>query len=132
MEEEVVQIKQRILKLRQQIDEYRYAYHVLDKNLIDEGALDSLKNELFKLEQKYPEFITSESPTQRVAGQALDKFEKVQHEEVMISLYDAFSEQDMLDWQNRNDNFLKRKAAEEYYAELKLDGLAISLRYQKG
>jgi len=132
MKKEIVQIKQRILKLRQQIDEYRYAYHVLDKNLIDEGALDSLKNELFKLEQKYPEFITSESPTQRVAGQALDKFEKVQHEEVMISLYDAFSEQDMLDWQNRNDNFLKRKAAEEYYAELKLDGLAISLRYQKG
>lgn len=132
MKEELLQIKQRILKLREQIDEYRYAYHVLDKNLIDEGALDSLKNELFKLEQKYPELITSDSPTQRVAGQASDKFEKAQHEEVMISLYDAFSEQDMLDWQNRNDNFLKKKLEAEYYAELKLDGLAISLRYQKG
>ena len=53
MKEELLQIKQRILKLREQIDEYRYAYHVLDKNLINEGALDSLKNELFKLEQKY-------------------------------------------------------------------------------
>ncbi|HNW55660.1 MAG TPA: NAD-dependent DNA ligase LigA [bacterium] len=132
MNEELQKVNQRILKLRQQIDEYRYAYHVLDKNLIDEGALDSLKNELFKLEQKYPELITSDSPTQRVAGQASEKFKKVQHEETMISLYDAFSEQDMIDWQSRNDNFLKRKAAEEYYAELKLDGLAISLRYQKG
>jgi len=132
MKEELLKINQRILKLRQQIDEYRYAYHVLDKNLIDEGALDSLKNELFKLEQEYPELITSDSPTQRVAGQASDKFEKVQHEEMMISLYDAFSEQDMIDWQSRNDNFLKKELRAEYYAELKLDGLAISLKYQQG
>jgi len=132
MNNQVFLVKARIEKLRQQIEEGRYAYHVLDKNLIDEGVLDSLKNELFQLEQKYPEFITADSPTQRVAGQASEKFVKVIHQRPMISLYDAFSEEDMLNWQERNHNFLKRKLSANYYAELKLDGLAISLRYEQG
>lgn len=124
--------KIRVEKLRQQIEEGRYAYHVLDKNLIDEGVLDSLKNELFQLEQKYPQLITADSPTQRVAGQASEKFVKVVHQRPMISLYDAFSEEDMLSWQERNHNFLKRVLTANYYAELKLDGLAISLKYEQG
>ncbi len=125
-------VKTRIEKLRQQIEEGRYAYHVLDKNLINEGALDSLKNELFQLEQKYPQLITADSPTQRVAGQASEKFVKVIHQQPMISLYDAFSEEDMVSWQERNHNFLGQKLKADYYAELKLDGLAISLRYERG
>jgi len=132
MQDELATIKIRIEKLRQQIEEGRYAYHVLDKNLIDEGALDSLKNELFQLEQKYPQLITADSPTQRVAGQVSEKFAKVVHRQPMISLYDAFSEEDMLSWQERNHNFLGQKLEADYYAELKLDGLAISLRYERG
>lgn len=132
MDKEMLLVKSRIDKLRQQIEEGRYAYHVLDKNLIDEGALDSLKNELFQLEQKYPQLITADSPTQRVAGQVSEKFAKVVHRQPMISLYDAFSEEDMLSWQERNHNFLKRVLTANYYAELKLDGLAISLKYEQG
>lgn len=132
MNNEIFLAKARIDKLRQQIEEARYAYHVLDKNLINEGALDSLKNELFQLEQEYPQLITSDSPTQRVAGQASEKFVKVTHQRPMISLYDAFSEEDMLNWQERNHNFLKRTLSASYYTELKLDGLAISLKYEQG
>ncbi|HNW20064.1 MAG TPA: NAD-dependent DNA ligase LigA [bacterium] len=132
MQNNLAIIKIRVEKLRQQIEEARYAYHVLDKNLINEGALDSLKNELFQLEQQYPQLITADSPTQRVAGQVSEKFAKVVHRQPMISLYDAFSEEDMLSWQERNHNFLGQKLEVDYYAELKLDGLAISLRYERG
>jgi DNA ligase (NAD+) len=103
------EIKTRIEKLKQEISKYRYERHVLNKESISEEALDSLKNELFKLEQEFPEFITPDSPTQRVAGKPLDKFKKVTHSERMISLFDAFSSQDMKDWEKRNVNFLKKR-----------------------
>jgi len=124
------QIKNRIEKLRQEIDHHRYLYHVLDQIEISDAALDSLKNELFKLEQEYPEFITPDSPTQRVGGKALDKFDKVTHETPMLSLFDAFSEQDMRDWEDRMRKI--KNIAYNYFCELKLDGLAMSLRYEKG
>lgn len=123
--------KNRIEKLKQAINHYRYLYHVLDQSEISDAALDSLKNELFKLEQVYPELISPDSPTQRVGGQSLRNFNKVTHSQSMLSLYDAFSRQDMLDWENRlkkivpNDKF-------NYYCELKMDGLAMSLIYQGG
>ncbi|MEK7462974.1 MAG: NAD-dependent DNA ligase LigA, partial [Patescibacteria group bacterium] len=90
--------KERIDELKRVIEKYRYAYHVLDKSLISDEALDSLKKELFDLEQQFPEFITSDSPTQRVGGQPLKEFKKVEHEQPMISLNDAFSVEDMNDW----------------------------------
>lgn len=71
-------IKQRIDRLKENIEKYRYDYHVLDKNTISDEALDSLKRELFLLEQENPQYITSDSPSQRVAGKVLDKFEKNQ------------------------------------------------------
>lgn len=123
-------IKNRIIKLRQEIDYHRYNYHVLDKETISEAALDGLKNELFMLENDYPQFITDNSPTQRVAGEPLKKFSKVRHNQPMISLYDAFSESDMRAWQARNENYLRAPLKSEYYCELKLDGLALSLRYE--
>lgn len=122
----------RIAKLKEEINHYRYSYHVLDKETISAAALDSLKNELFLLENEYPELITPDSPTQRVAGEPLSKFKKAVHSQQMISLFDAFSENDMQAWEERNSNFLKRSLKEEYYCELKLDGLAISLRYERG
>ncbi len=128
--------KQRIEKLKHEIDRYRYAYHVLDKSLISDEALDSLKYELFGLEEMYPEFITPDSPTQRVAGRPLPEFVKVKHDEPMLSFNDAFSETDMIDWFTRFENYLGHKYNEEpphgFYCELKIDGLAIELVYENG
>ncbi len=134
--------KIRLAKLRAEIDVHRYNYHVLDRETISAAALDSLKNELFKLENEFPDLITPDSPTQRVSGQPLAKFKKAVHSRPMISLFDAFSEADMRAWQERNFNYLKNKesarvaallkSGPEYYGELKLDGLAINLRYESG
>lgn len=129
--------KIRIDKLKQEIDFHRYQYHVYDRESLSPAALDSLKIELFRLENEFPELITSDSPTQRVAGEALPKFQKVTHTRPMISLYDAFSEEDMQDWEQRNLNYaeangLRIKAGDSYYCELKLDGLAANLRYECG
>ncbi|MFA5163049.1 MAG: NAD-dependent DNA ligase LigA [Patescibacteria group bacterium] len=128
--------KERLKKLRAEIDRHRYNYHVLDKETLSPAALDSLKNELFKLENEWPDLITLDSPTQRVAGKALSKFAKVRHDRPMISLFDAFSETDMSDWEDRNRNYLKNHPAKHrpfvYYCELKLDGLALSLKYDSG
>src|SRR3989339_1140750 len=139
-------IKQRIEKLKAEINHHRYLYHVEDKQEISEGALDSLKNELFKLEQEYPEFVTADSPTQRVEGRVLEKFEKVAHEPALLSLFDAFSFQDMVDWEKRIGKFsisdfrfanskIENRKSEivlDYFCELKFDGLAMSLIYEKG
>lgn len=124
--------KIRVDKLKAEIDFHRHNYHVLDRETISPAALDSLKNELYHLEMEFPELITADSPTQRVAGKPLSKFKKVIHSRAMISLFDAFSEDDMLSWEERNSNYLKRTIEEDYYCELKLDGLAINLRYENG
>jgi DNA ligase (NAD+) len=127
--------KTRIEKLKAEINHYRYLLHVLDKEEISESALDSLKNELFKLEMQFPDLISPDSPTQRIGGKALDKFKKVEHKSKMISLFDAFSKEDMRDWEKRALKilFLKHKKLQGgYFCELKLDGLAMSLRYDQG
>jgi DNA ligase (NAD+) len=128
--------KNRIDKLKSEIEIHRYNYHVLDKESMTPAALDSLKNELFKLEQEFPEFITSDSPTQRVGGEPLDKFMKVTHSKPMLSLFDAFSEEDMRDWEKRVKNYATanhiKLPALEFYCELKLDGLAVNLKYENG
>ncbi|MCL4406186.1 MAG: NAD-dependent DNA ligase LigA [Patescibacteria group bacterium] len=124
--------KDRIEKLKKEINRDRYAYHVLNKSLIPDEVLDSLKKELFDLELQYPEFITPDSPTQRVGGRPLKEFKKVRHEMPMISFDDAFSEQDMKDWFGRIENYLKMKIDQEFFCELKLDGLSVELVYDKG
>jgi DNA ligase (NAD+) len=129
--------QKRIVKLRQEIERYRYDYHVLNKLDISEAALDSLKKELYDLEALYPDLITPDSPTQRVAGQALDKFEKVTHKVTQWSFDDAFSRSDMDDWQERLLNYLeketgKRRIAPNYVCELKIDGLHVVLTYENG
>lgn len=125
-----LQAENRIKKLRDEINHHRYLYHVLDKLEISDAALDSLKNELFKLEQEYPELITSDSPTQRIGGMPVEKFQKVTHDTPMMSLFDAFSEQDMRDWEGRMQKI--KNLDYNYFCELKLDGLAMSLRYENG
>jgi len=125
--------KKRIEKLKKEINYHRYLYHVLDRQEISDAALDSLKNELFKLEQKYPEFITPDSPTQRVGGVPLPEFKKVRHTMRMLSFNDAFSKEDMYDWLDRMRRFLKEERVHfDFYCEPKIDGLAISLVYKNG
>ena len=124
--------KQRIEKLREAINYHRYLYHVEDRQEVSEGVLDSLKKELFDLEQEYPEFITPDSPTQRIGGKPLEKFSKVRHAEPMLSFNDAFSEQDMTDWQERIYKLLDENERKntDFYCELKIDGLAVELTYK--
>jgi DNA ligase (NAD+) len=121
----------RVEKLRRLINKYRYQYHVENRLEISESALDALKYELKKIEEEYPALVTSDSPTQRVEGKALSKFKKVAHATPMLSLEDAFSEDDMRAWEGRLRK-LEPRAKLEYFAELKLDGLAISLIYENG
>lgn len=123
--------KSRIEKLRNKINELNYSYFVLDKSDVDESVRDAIKKELIELEEQYPEYITPESPTQRVGNVLSGKFAKVRHKNRKWSLQDAFSEEEILSWEER----LKRFAPNlkyEYITELKIDGLNVTLWYEKG
>lgn len=124
----------RIEKLRELINDYRYHYHVLDESTMSEAAADSLKHELAQLEEQYPDLITPDSPTQRVAGRPLDKFTKVTHKKRMISLADVFSEEEIKEWNERNAKLLTPadRAKVTYFTDIKMDGLACSLHYKDG
>ena len=122
----------RILKLRELINDYRYHYHVLDESIMSEAAADSLKHELSELEAEFPELITPDSPTQRVAGKPLDKFTKVKHEKRMISLADVFSREEVLDWIARNEKLVPGGKIKEFFTDIKMDGLACALKYKDG
>ena len=121
----------RAQKLRTLIDEYRYHYHVLDESTMSEAAADSLKHELSQLEEEFPQLVTSDSPTQRVAGVALDKFTKVTHRIPMISLSDVFDRAEVGAWVKRIDKLLPGRGY-ELFCDIKMDGLACSLIYQDG
>src|SRR5947209_760928 len=98
--------RERIEHLRKTIDHHRYLYAVEDRSEISDSALDTLKKELFDLETQFPDLVTPDSPTQRVAGKPLKEFVKVRHEERMTSFNDAFSEEDMKAWLERLENYL--------------------------
>jgi len=123
--------EQRIKKLRALINDYRYHYHVLDESTMSEAAADSLKHELSQLEEQYPDLITPDSPTQRVAGVALDKFKKVEHKYPMISLNDVFNREEVEAWITRTDKLAPGRT-HEFFADVKMDGLACSLIYEDG
>lgn len=125
------EIKKKIEKLKEVINYHRYLYHVEDREEISEAALDALKKELYDLEQENPEFITPDSPTQRVAGTTLDKFKKVEHASPILSLQDVFDFNQLLDWNTRNENILNKKI-NEFFCELKFDGLTTVLTYENG
>ena len=123
--------EQRIVKLRDLINDYRYHYHVLDESIMSEAAADSLKHELSQLEEQFPELITPDSPTQRVAGKALSKFAKVQHQTRMISLQDVFDRAEVTAWIQRMKK-VRQDITEEFLCDIKMDGLACALIYEDG
>jgi len=124
-------VLERIKKLRKEINRIRYYYHVLDKQIVPDSVKDSLQHELYKLEQEFPEFITPDSPTQRVGGAPLDKFKKVLHSTSMLSMEDSFTFEELKDWEKRIQKIVPNKKL-EYFAEQKMDGLAVALLYRNG
>ena len=134
-------IRERVAQLRKTINRHRYLYHVLDRAEISDAALDSLKRELAELEAAHPELITPDSPTQRVGGESLAKFEKVMHRVPQWSFNDAFTERDLRAFDERVEKGIgppPHKASDghstrcSYVCELKIDGFKIVLTYQKG
>ncbi|MGE7024234.1 NAD-dependent DNA ligase LigA [Solibacillus cecembensis] len=124
------EIEQRIAELGKLLHDYGYAYYVQDKPLVADSVYDQLLHELIALEEANPQFIYPDSPTQRVGGAVVEGFQKVTHQTAMLSLSNAFNEGDLRDFDRKirqaiGDNF-------SYVCELKIDGLAISLRYDNG
>lgn len=126
--------KQSALKQVQELHEllntYNYEYHVLDKPSVPDSEYDRLMQELIKLEEQFPELKTPDSPTQRVGGVTLEAFQKVEHRTPMLSLSNAFNETDLRDFDRR----VRQAVGDDvqYVVELKIDGLAVSLRYENG
>ena len=123
---------QRILSLRDTLNNYNYHYYVLDDPVVPDAVYDALFQELSGLEADHPELQTSDSPTQRVGAQPLSAFASVRHELAMLSLDNAFSEDDMLAFEKRLKERLKSEATLEFACEPKLDGIAVSLLYEQG
>lgn len=119
-------------KLRELINDYRYHYHVLDESIMSEAAADSLKHELTILEAEYPDLITADSPSQRIAGKPLEGFPSVEHSSRMLSLNDVFDEAEIQAWQERITKLLPPQTKLEYFADIKMDGLACALIYEDG
>src|SRR5512147_1613550 len=130
-------LTQKIKLLREQIDDLRYRYHVLNDPQVTDAMYDGLMDELRKIETAHPELIIPDSPTQRVAGKPSEKFAKVTHTVPQWSFNDAFSEEDMADWEERIMKILEKELGGRpkdlnYVCELKIDGLHMVLTYENG
>ncbi|MBP0726005.1 NAD-dependent DNA ligase LigA [Bacillus sp. RG28] len=121
--------KERVNQLRDSLNQYNYEYHVLDKPSVPDAEYDRLLKELIDIEMQHPELITPDSPSQRVGGQPIDLFEKVAHTYPMLSLGNAFGEEDLRDF---NQRIIQDISEVTYVCELKIDGLAVSLHYENG
>ncbi|MBT2727163.1 NAD-dependent DNA ligase LigA [Bacillus sp. ISL-75] len=122
--------EKRITEISSQLNHYGYEYYVLDKPSVPDAEYDKLMHELLELEEKFPQLKTADSPSLRVGGTVLDLFEKVEHRTPMLSLGNAFNEQDLRDFDRR----IRQAVGDDisYVCELKIDGLAVSLRYEDG
>ncbi len=123
--------KNRIEKLREEIQSLRFRYHVENDPSVTDDVYDSLTRELRLLEDKFPEFRVKDDPLSRVAGAPLPKFEKITHSSRMTSLADVFSYEELADWEKRALKLIPGKTP-TYFAELKFDGLAVTLLYENG
>ncbi|AIE58817.1 NAD-dependent DNA ligase LigA [Bacillus methanolicus] len=123
-------VEKRIKDLQNLLNQYNYEYHVLDKPSVPDAEYDRLMLELVELESQFPQFKTPDSPTQRIGGEVLDTFKKVEHRTPMLSLSNAFNEQDLRDFDRRIRQIIGNDFS--YVCELKIDGLAVSLRYENG
>ena len=122
-------VKQRIDYLIDIINEANYNYHVLDNPTITDQEYDKYLRELYTLEEKYPEYTRDDSPTKKIGGEVIDSFKKVTHEKPMMSLSNVFNEDEIRAFDER---IRKEGITPKYVCELKIDGLSVSLKYQKG
>lgn len=127
-----ITLSTRLIELKNRINELNYAYYVDDNPLVSDAQYDVLYQELLQIEKAHPELVTSDSPSQRVGDQPLDKFNSVQHAIPMLSLDNAFSQEDLVEFQRRIQERLQTTDSLAFSAEPKMDGLAISIRYEKG
>lgn len=125
-------ISSQIQKIHEQLNEHNYQYYVLDNPTVSDAEYDHLFQQLKQLEQEYPEFITPDSPTQRVGAKPLKEFAEVKHQIPMLSLDNAFMDEDVIAFDKRVRERLNAHHKIEYVCEPKLDGLAVSLRYEQG
>jgi len=125
------EIKKRIEKLREEIHHHDYLYYVLNQPVISDKEYDDLYRELKELEEKYPQFITPDSPTQRVSGEVLKEFKPVKHRVKMLSLDNTYSFEELKEWNERIFKILGKEKV-EFVVELKIDGVSASLTYEKG
>lgn len=123
---------ERVQKLREEINQHNYRYYVLDEPTVSDAEYDALMRELRGLEAEHPDLITPDSPTQRVGAAASERFAKVRHREPMLSLGNAFDEQDLRAWRERIARLLGDRASIAYVVEPKIDGLAMAITYQQG
>lgn len=123
--------EKRVKELRSLLQKYAYEYYVLDKPSVTDAVYDGLMRELKACEETQPELITADSPTQRVGGTPLDKFEKVQHTSRMLSLNDVFNREDVEAWIKRMKKLAPERSP-EFIAQIKVDGLACALIYEDG
>ena len=122
-------VEKRIKELRELLNQYGYEYYVLDNPSVPDSEYDRCMRELIRLEEEHPEYYDSNSPTQRVGGAVLYQFTKVEHKRPMLSLGDVFDFEELKAFSNRVENAVGKV---EYVAECKIDGLAMSLRYNEG
>ena len=127
-----VKAAKKIESLREKINDHNYRYYVLDDPVISDAEYDRLFNELKKLEHDYPDLVTDDSPTQRVGGAPLKEFNEVKHDVPMLSLDNAFTDDDIIAFDQRVHDRLDSTSEIEYCCEPKMDGLAINLRYENG
>lgn len=129
-------VRRRVAELREQIEYHAHRYYVLDDPEIDDDEYDALFRELQELEERYPELVTPDSPTQRVGGEPVSELKKVRHEVPMLSLANVRSAEELMAWVQRMRSHLAREGIEDpqftYVCEPKIDGLAISLLYEDG
>ena len=128
--ESLTEAQERIETLKTLLNRYSYEYYVLDKPSISDKEYDQQYQELEKLEKAHPELITTDSPTQRIGGTILPGFTKVQHDSPMLSLGNAFNQEDLLQFHQRISKLTDQPL--QYMCELKIDGLAVSLKYENG
>ena len=121
-----------ILRLRRAIEKHNYQYHVLDDPLISDAVYDRLFRRLLELEKKHPELVTPDSPTQKVGAPPLERFSTVQHSLPMLSLNNAMDPQELVEFEERIQRFLKHNESIDYAVEPKIDGLAVEIVYLDG
>src|SRR5262245_1621623 len=128
---DIDRVAARVADLRQKLEYHNYLYYVKDSPEISDAEYDRMFRELLELETLHPELASPDSPTQRVGGEPLERFNKVEHHAPMLSLANAFNEDELRAFNRRVGNLLDRQGI-AYVTELKIDGVAIALTYQNG